>query len=111
MNLNIEFADGNKLISYDDDTESYSGCPTCDYGSEYINNIDVETTNYRIKARFNQMYEFAFHTSDAIRIFAVGITHMTEEEFVEYLKTEFEILAGNRSYYHPKFEFDAWRKE
>lgn len=105
MNLNIKFADGNKLINYEDDTTYYSGCETCDYGSEYINDVRVETTNYNIKAHFNQMYNFAFSTADAIRIFAIGITQMTEDKFVAYLKKEFEDI-GNK-----KFTFEVERKK
>ena len=113
MNLNIKFADGNELINYNDDTEHYDGCETCDYGSMYINDITVETTNYNISAHFNQMYEYAFSSADAIKIFAVGITAMTEEQFVEYLEKEFnEILENNkRMYNRPSFTFKAKRKE
>ena len=108
MNLNIKFADGNELISYHDDTEAYAGCETCDYGSEYINNICVETSNYHIYACFNQMYNFAFSSADAIKIFAVGIVNMTEEQFVEYLEKEFNKIVERSS---PDFTFEAKRKE
>lgn len=89
MNLGIQFADGNELINYDDDSYYYSGCPTCDYGSEYINDITIITTTYRIKVEFNQMYEYAFSSSDAIKIFAVNIGSMTEDEFIKYIDEAF----------------------
>ena len=89
MNLNIKFSDGNELICYNDDSYHYGGCPTCNYGSEYINDITIDTTTYRIEATFNQMYEYAFTTSDAIKIFAVNLGGMTEDEFIKYIDEAF----------------------
>lgn len=87
--LNIELADGNKIINYSDDSYHYEGCPTCDYGSEYINNIMISTTNYIISAKFNQMYEYAFSAGAAIKIFAADLRSMTEKEFIEYIDSKF----------------------
>lgn len=83
--LNLLFADGNKLISYNDDTYHTPGCPTCDYGSQYVNDISIVTTNYHINIVFNQMYEFAFSTADAIAIFAVDLSNMTEQDFINHI--------------------------
>lgn len=83
--LNLKFADGNQLISYNDDTSSTPGCPTCNYGSEYINDIDINTTHYHINIVFREMYDYAFSTADAIRLFAVDIGGMTEDEFIQYI--------------------------
>lgn len=110
-NLNIKFADGNELISYDDDSMFYSGCPTCDYGSEYINDITVETTNYSITATFNQMYEYAFTTSDAIRIFAKDFSRMTEDDFVKYLDGAFNGIAEDVTRWNfPSLKFNVKKK-
>lgn len=95
--LNIAFADENELIDLDEDSYSYGGCPTCDYGSQYINEITLYTTNYTIEAVFNQMYEYAFSTADAIKILAVDLRSMTEEDFVKHIDTKFH-------------EFDALEK-
>ena len=86
--LNIKFADGNQLESYSDDSWSSSGCPTCDYGSKYVNELEIYTTNYDLYIVFNQMYHYAFSTADAIRIFAVDLSKMTEEEFIQHIDTE-----------------------
>ena len=83
--LNLKFADGNKLISYNDDQSFTLGCETCNYGSRYINDIDIYTTHYHINIRFCQMYEFAFTTVDAIALFAVDIRGMTEDDFISYI--------------------------
>lgn len=92
--INIAFADGNKLINFTDDAYAYRRCPTCDYGSEYINDVEIRTTNYTIKATFNQMYEYAFSTEKAIRIFAVDLKSMTEKEFVDYVETQLKEIGS-----------------
>lgn len=89
MNLNIKFADNNEFISYEDDSWASSGCPTCDYGSEYVNEITIITTNYRIEIVLNQMYEHAFSTAEAIKMFAVDLHSMTESEFLGYIDAAF----------------------
>ena len=52
-----------KKVNYDN--RSYSGCETCDYGSEYISNIEIifedKTT---LKIETNQMYEYMLTESD-----------------------------------------------
>lgn len=88
MRLDIKFADGNMLQTYEDDSYARLGCPTCDYGSCYTNDITIRTTNYVIAILFQQMYEYAFSTADAIRIFAVDLSNMTEEEFIKHIDTE-----------------------
>lgn len=85
MKLNINFADGNMLLRYSDDSYYSPGCETCDYGSKYTNIIRVDTSNYLIDVEFSQMYEYAFTTADAIRIFAVNLGGMTEDEFIEHI--------------------------
>lgn len=92
--LNIEFKDGNKFIDYSDDTYYYGGCPTCDYGSEYINEITIRTTNHIVDVKFDQMYEYAFSTARAIEMFAVDLKSMTEDEFISYIDEEFHKISG-----------------
>lgn len=89
MNLNIKFADNNEFISYCDDIWSSPGCPTCDYGSKYVNEITITTTHYRIDVELRQMYEYAFSTADAIKMLAVDLRSMTEAEFLTYVDQAF----------------------
>lgn len=96
--LNIELADGNKIVSYEDDSYHYDGCPTCDFGSEYINEITICTTNHTIRIVFNQMYEYAFSMAEAIRIFATDLKGMTEEEFIKYIDSEFHKFDGLKKF-------------
>lgn len=87
--LNIKLADGNEFISYNDDHYSYGGCPTCNYGSKYINEIDIRTTHFDIHVMYNQMYDYSFTAADAIGMFAVDLRSMTEKEFIDYLDKSF----------------------
>ena len=89
MNLNIKFADNNEFISYSDDTWSSPGCPTCDYGSKYVNEITIITTHYRINVELRQMYEYAFSEADAIKMLAINLGGMTEAEFLAYINKAF----------------------
>ena len=84
----IKMVDGG-LVNYTDDSCHYDGCPTCDYGSEYINEIDVELTKHKIHVRTNQMYEYVLNEGQMIRLFLSEyntIQTMTEKEFIDWFK-------------------------
>lgn len=92
--LNIKLKNA-ELLSYTDDSTYYSGCPTCDCGSEYINDIQIITTNYIIDISITQMYSYAISQGDVIKIFATNLSAMTEEEFVEYVEKSFKNIVDN----------------
>lgn len=97
--LNIKFADGNELVSYNDDSSYYPGCPTCDYGSQYINDIDITTTNYYIEIVFRQSYQYAFSVGKAIQIFATcDYKTITEQGFLEYIKRAFHEIGTPKKF-------------
>ena len=82
----IKMIDGG-IVNYTDDRESYGGCPTCDYGSEYINDINITLTKYKIHVRTNQMYEYVLSEGQMIRLFLSEyntIQQTTEKEFVDW---------------------------
>ena len=84
----IKMVDGG-LVNYEDDNYNYEGCPTCNYGSEYINEIDITLTHYKIHVKINQMYEYVLSEGDMMRLFLSEyntIQAMTEKEFVDWLK-------------------------
>ena len=84
----IKMIDGG-LVNYTDDCESYPGCPTCDYGSEYINEIDITLTSYKIHIKISQMYEYVLSEGQMMRLFLSEyntIQTMTEKEFVDWFK-------------------------
>jgi hypothetical protein len=84
----IKMIDGG-LVSYVDDFYNYSGCPTCNYGSEYITEIDIVLTQYKIHVKTNQMYEYVISEGQMMTLFLSEyntIQTMTEKEFVDWFK-------------------------
>ena len=84
----IKMVDGG-LVNYIDDYYSYGGCPTCDYGSEYITEIDITLTQYKIHVKTNQMYEYVISEGQMMTLFLSEydtIKAMTEKEFVDWFK-------------------------
>lgn len=86
----IKMVDGG-LVDYYDDCYSCSGCPTCDYGSEYINEIDITLTKFKIHVKTNQMYEYVLSEGQMMKLFLSEyntIQTMTETEFTNWFKAK-----------------------
>lgn len=84
----IKMVDGG-LVNYMDDCYHYDGCSTCDYGSEYINEIDITLTQYKVHVKTNQMYEYVLSEGQMMTLFLSeynAIQTMTEKEFVDWFK-------------------------
>ena len=103
----IKMLDGG-ILNYADDHYFYDGCPTCDYGSEYINEIDITLVHHTIHIKTNQMYKYAISEGQMIRLFLTEydtIRAMTEKEFIDWLKAklieithdEFEEIFSGRT--------------
>lgn len=92
----LKLADGGIENIYTDES-SYSGCETCDFGSQYINEIRIKLTKYEIKASITQMYEYAITSQDTLELFLPHIDEimqMTESEFIEWYKNWIYEKAG-----------------
>ena len=86
----IKMIDGG-IVNYEDDCFHYDGCPTCNYGSEYINEIDITLTHYKIHVKTNQMYDYVLSQGQMMKLFLSEyntIQQMTEKEFTEWFKTK-----------------------
>lgn len=56
-----------KKVNYE--KESYGGCETCDYGSKYISNIEIDLEDYGLlKIETNQMYNYMLTESDFMQL-------------------------------------------
>lgn len=86
--LNIPFSDGNMLINIEEDNYCASeGCPTCSYGSSYVNDITIDTTHYTLHITKDTMYEYAISEGDLMKIILnIDIRRVTEKEFFEALE-------------------------
>lgn len=86
----IKMIDGG-MENYRDNSYSYDGCPTCDWGSEYINEIDITLTRYTIHVETNQMYEYVLSEGQMMKLFLSEydtIQSMTEDKFVTWFKEQ-----------------------
>ena len=93
----IKMVDGG-LVNYNDNCYCYPGCPTCNYGSEYINEIDITLTKYKIHVKTNQMYEYVLSEGQIMKLFLSGynaIQAMIEEEFINWFKKELCEITGD----------------
>lgn len=84
----IKLIDGG-LVDYKDDVQYYSGCPTCDYGCEYINYITLYLTKYKVEVTLNKMYGYLVSQGDVIKWFMSEYDHfkaMSEIDFIEWFK-------------------------
>lgn len=84
----IKLTDGG-LVDYKDDVYYNSGCPTCDYGSEYINYITLYLTKYKVEVTLNKMYGYLVSQGDVIKWFMSEYDHfktMSEIDFIEWFK-------------------------
>lgn len=97
----LELIDG-KLISIDsEDFCKNIGCPTCGYGSEFINDLDINLTNYRYIVTINRMYGYAFSIGDLLNIILGNIdtiTKMTQLEFIDWFKNKVKEKADEITY-------------
>lgn len=84
----IKMIDGG-FTKYWDDAMYYSGCETCDYGSEYIQFITITLTKYEIEIELNRMYEYAFSQADAITLFCENYEKISH------------FISGSDNYCHP----------
>ena len=91
----VKMVDGG-ILKYSDDYYCYLGCPTCNYGSEYINEIDITLVHHVVHVKTNQMYEYALSEGQMIKLFLTEydtIRTMTEKEFIDWFKTKLIDIA------------------
>ena len=91
----IKMTDGG-IVNYEDNCYHYDGCPTCNYGSEYINEIDITFVHHTIHVKTNQMYEYAISEGQMVRLFLTEyntIQTMTEKEFIDWFKARLIDIA------------------
>lgn len=84
----LDMVDGG-IFDIQEDKESYSGCETCDYGSEYVNSYDFVLTTIKIHIGVSQMYDFPLSQGQMMKILlpnSFKIKEMREREFAEWLE-------------------------
>lgn len=98
--INVKLTDGN-IVSIEEDSCSYKGCPTCDFGSEYIKEltfaveVDWSPNKQIVKIKSNTMYEYAEELSTANMIKLLTKVIENPMNFHEFLRTCKETLNIN----------------
>lgn len=80
------------------DSDFSSGCETCDYGSSYVNKIDIEMATGVIRVRASQMYDYPMSDGYLMQLMLPNydqIKEMTEQGFFEWLKASLDSEFGN----------------
>ena len=73
-------------------TDSYSktnGCPTCDFGADYYNDLDIELKKFKVNANFCSASDYPCSSKDLLNIFIPNlekINQMTEKEFIQWFE-------------------------
>ena len=78
----LKLTDGG-IINIETDNDYIEGCPTCDYGSEYINDIVIKTTKFKAMFKISQMYDYVY--SDLLKTILSNIDeikNMRELSFI-----------------------------
>ena len=78
------------IKSIDTDEYSSGGCPTCDFGSCYVNEFWITLSKSKIYAETSQMYEYCFSAGEVMRSFlrkAPEFLNMTEDDFIKWFKS------------------------
>jgi len=76
-----------------EDSDSQSGCPTCDYGSSYTRYFDIELTTIKIHIEASEMYDYPLSEGQMMKTILPNVNKiqaMTEVKFAEWLKINLE---------------------
>lgn len=87
-NYIVKLKDGY-IKSIDTNENFYSGCPTCDYGSSYMNEFWITLSKSKIYAETKQMYEYCFSAGEMMKNTlrkAPEFINMTEDDFIDWFK-------------------------
>ena len=71
--------------------EYHPGCPTCDYGSEYINEWWVKMTDHVIHVKVNNEYDYGISAGWIMKLFLQNISEikkMKQVRLFDFIKDE-----------------------
>lgn len=107
MEYLLKLKDGY-LRDIESDEERYGGCPTCDYGSEYINTLTLICSKCRHTISISQMYDFALSSGVVMKVFLQNsetLKASTEKDLGKLVKKLFEKETGKTN-----FKLETWWK-
>lgn len=103
-NFLLKLTDGG-IIDIITDNDYIEGCPTCDYGSEYINDIIIATTKFKAFFTINRTYDYVY--DDILKVILPNIDiikEMRELEFIQWFLSKMLEIKKESSNYKLKYE-------
>lgn len=107
MKYLLKLKDGY-LRDIESDEERYRGCPTCDYGSEYINTLTLICSKCEHTISVSQMYDFVLSSGTVMKVFlhnSEALKASTEKDLGKLVKKLFEKETGETN-----FKLETWWK-
>lgn len=107
MEYLLQLKDGY-LLNVESDEESYGGCPTCDYGSEYINTLTLICSKCEHTISVSQMYDFVLSSGTVMKVFlhnSEALKASTEKDLGKLVKKLFVKETGETN-----FKLETWWK-
>lgn len=99
----LPLSDGG-VTSVDYDTQSHPGCPTCDYGSSYVDDFTIEMTKYRMTVHIDNEYNHFISEGWLFRQLLSADHDMTESQFVQWLRTLMDYYFRTEYGYYGKWD-------
>lgn len=96
------------ILNITSDKDYTQGCPTCDYGSCYVNYYDIKLTTINIHIEVSETYEYLLsegYMMETILPNLDEISQMEEIEFIEWLKFNLEQIVSKYKVSYAKLEF------
>lgn len=96
MKLLVKMKNGG-IVNIISDKNYTNGCPTCDYGSCYVNYYDIKLTTINIHIEVSKMFYYLLSEGDMMVTILPNldkISQMEELEFAKWLKTNLEQIVN-----------------
>ena len=81
------------ITNIETDKKYKAGCETCDYGSEYIDKVNIILSKYYIDVNINNEYFYGISEGFLIKLFINNtkkIEEMKEKEFINWFKIQID---------------------
>lgn len=109
----LELTDGG-IVNIETDNDYIEGCPTCDYGSEYINDIVITTTKFKAMFKISQMYDYVY--SDLLKTILGNIDEIKNMRELSFIMWFIDNTLKNKDKRHKElrgfnFEYRLYDKD
>ncbi|MBR2832981.1 MAG: hypothetical protein IKE75_00830 [Bacilli bacterium] len=109
----LKLTDGG-IVNIETDNDYIAGCPTCDYGSEYINDIVITTTKFKAMFKISQMYDYVY--SDLLKTILGNIDEIKDMRELSFIMWFIDTTLKDkderhRELRHFNFEYRLYDKD